>query len=919
MSVVITERLFYDEVLDTAGGGVPYAIGNPGDRVKVKVWLYVKWSVEDTRMIFATADDSITLDNKFDLFTWEEKGFKVGDTIVVEDSVSNNGTKTIATMDGRVITTVQNLVNETADGVSVFGTTPVTALDYLYNLIENEAPETYLSATDPEATQRFTFTGLSASDIVTVVNGLIASESFGWVTNAITVGSTGATNEVTIIGDGITADHRQKFIITQWYTNPMWRNDQINNFEDLVAPEDLRGSNALKHIFRTDARFSATDPEVYHTGGITDVDGRTAWHNANALRTRGQYYIDSFQYDIGVNTVDAPDLGEVTDVFITMKSRTGGFVNGQTEVLLGFCICPSDPSVYSNTPDTTMLQNLAADRYLGALGGIGGNGDFFGTAYQVLTNVNFNFIDANTITITFQIDLATALRTNIGTYDETDRRAAYWIAIKDPTLIPTTADATRMSTLVDFFNFDYNQDNDALVETYSGGLALFGYPDVSINPLGDLGVVEGDPIYAEIGVRVQSAQVSSVSPTIKKVMMQVLAVKTDETDTVLEETVLDTSTIKKLHAIGTTAYPQNIDIDQDRGFITYDDDLFNIVKLVRDPDNDVGTKKAYLFQYGFVARYEYWVVNLPTIGVVDNNTQDLPVGAAVEVVSQKWADYQVDGWSLKVRYTIEVEGYDEHVTVFTADAVLTVNDAETVSVDGPDLWSNIEYIAPDITQEINGLVEDGQTLIKATYYDGGLQSTLTLVQAAAFNGVYSIGAVSMASVTFNPADVPATQAAFQAALVAAFPGFTSSVAWNGGTNTWTVIVTTVVPGADYIGVIPTFATIGPAQTGPSVFTPQALGAMPVGADEYYGYLFADAPNVGSIFTRRFASTEYESEESTPWEAGPDPGGSISTRADGRVRISVFANKVELSAYFDSTGFSSNGVILIQPRLGYQYT
>lgn len=918
MSVYITERLFYDEVLEESGGGVPYAIGNPGDRVKVKIWLYVKWSVEDTAMIFDSAAKTITLNNKFDLYSWLDKGFTVGDTIVVEDSASNDGTYTIAEMDGRVITTVEALSDETASGVSVFGTTPITDLDYLYNLIENEAPESYLSATDPEATQRFTFTGLDASNTIGTINGFVASESFGWVTNTIVDENSGETDEVTIIGDGITADHRQKFIIEQWYTNPMWRNDQINNFLELVPPDELRGENALKHIFRTDARFSAATPEVFHTGGITDVDGRTAWHNANALRTRGEYYLVSTSYAIAGLPVDAPDIAKTTQVTIVIGSRNGQFEDGVTSLMLGTCLCPDDQARYANTPDTTMIQNLCADRVLGLVGDTGQNGDLSGTDYAVISNCDFNYDDVNFVTVTFDISFSSAMRTNLGVYNETGRAAAYWIAIKGPGSVTTTADVFHMSVLCDFVYMEYDQDNAALLETYTDGLQLFEYPDVSVNPLGELGAWEGDPLYAEIGIRVQTAQVDDVSPTIKKVMMQVLAVKVDEPDAVLEETVLDTSTIKKLHQIGTNMYVQNINIEQERGFISYDDDPRNMINLVRDSDNDSGTKKAFLFQYGFVARYEYWVVNLPTIGVVDNNTQDLPVGAAVETVSQRWADYQTDSWELKVRVTVEVEGYDGHTTVFTADADLSVNEAEEVSSEDPELWSKLEYIAPDNDQEIHGLVEDGQTLIKVTYYAGGLYSDLLLNSGAMFSGVYSIGAVSMASVDFDPADPAQTAADFQAALSAAFPGFTSLVEFDGFLNQWAVQVYTPVPGTDYFDITPSFVTLGPTQSGPTEFIPNDIN-LPADAADYYGYLFADAPNVGSIFTRRFASTEHDSEESTPWEAGPDPGGSISTRADGAVRISIFADRVELSAYFDSTGFNHAGVILIQPRLGYQYT
>ncbi len=76
-------------------------------------------------------------------------------------------------------------------------------------------------------------------------------------------------------------------------------------------------------------------------------------------------------------------------------------------------------------------------------------------------------------------------------------------------------------------------------------------------------------------------------------------------------------------------------------------------------------------------------------------------------------------------------------------------------------------------------------------------------------------------------------------------------------------------------------------------------AFPSGDSDFCGYVFQDTEDGGSIFSRRFANTEFSSEDTTPFRAGDDPGDALDTRADGDVRISVYADRVVLSAIFSN--------------------
>jgi hypothetical protein len=99
--------------------------------------------------------------------------------------------------------------------------------------------------------------------------------------------------------------------------------------------------------------------------------------------------------------------------------------------------------------------------------------------------------------------------------------------------------------------------------------------------------------------------------------------------------------------------------------------------------------------------------------------------------------------------------------------------------------------------------------------------------------------------------------------------------------------------------------------------------LPSGYDDFYGYIFQDTVEGGSVFTRRFANSEYDSEDTTPFTAGPDPGDALTTRADGNVRISVYVDKIVLSTIYSNEQQEENnnrshiGYSLIYTRIGYK--
>jgi len=706
MAVIITSRKFYCEYLGIGGGGTDYLQGSVGDKMRCDIEFYVKWSAENKKLDFLAADDTITNANDLDPSSFIDTGFRTGDTLVVEGTTFNNATFTILTVEERVITVTAGLANESAEDAGLFGTTPVTALDFYYNIIPNTSREDYLSLQDPGALQRYTVNGINAGDIITVKNMFIGSDSFAWVTHTFVDETTGETAQVTIKGQGITADHRQKFIISQtFFITPVWLTEQVNNFAGRTIPALFEDRRSVKHIARMDAKFASTDPEIPHTGSIFNRDGMVAWFNQNAVGSRPEYYIDSIVYtdDITGFPVTVPDLNRKTNVTVVIKSRSNLFTTN-TQIVIGALQLPMDRADFINTI-TPLRKNLFFDRSLLTLSDSATGGEFEATNYQQLKSINLTTFAAGTATIKFSLDFSTFLKDYLKAKTEDNRRDAYWIAIKDPIGIAVTADAQKIALLVEAPLPGYDQDNNALFELIETP-KTYEFPNEVEHNATDLAGYEGDPVYTRLKFRLKtSPDAAGVTPTLKTITLQVIATHATKTDFVLEQKIMNTGQDRKLDNA------QTIQILEKRGFTTYADDPRNRVNLFRVPANDTGTKAAYELQYGLALRYEYWQAALPQA-----EGASVDIFGDIENVANRWSDYNNQGgWNLKMRWTFLITGYDGHDTEFNIETDTRSLTGDEDPQTGPVFDMKLQFYTEDGSAQLRTIVEDGITLVRATF------------------------------------------------------------------------------------------------------------------------------------------------------------------------------------------------------------
>jgi len=659
MSVVITSRTFYDEFTDTGGGGVTYLNGGIGNRMKCVIEFYTFLGKENSRMVFDSATKTITNGNRLDTTNFISDGWLVGMTIDVIGTVSNNGTYTITAVESTVITVAEALVNETDESCSFYDTTPITSCDFLYNIIPNGASESYASLTDRGNIQKYVVDGI-ASGTATPVYFLVGSNSMGWVTNEIIDTTTGETNEVFIEGAGIT-DYKQAFTLTQWFTvTPLWLNNQDRNFANNIAPDYLILPNGLKYIFRINAKFDFYDPIVPHTGGISNENGMTCWYNANNTNTRSLYNVTSIKYTNYATSeiFDSIDFSIPTKIVIELYSVAGSFLytapsSPSTAITLDFIWNDLNLVDFTNTPDTTLRQNFMNDRLIAQITDPSTNGEYFGTDYQIITDLTISYIDANNVTLTFQTDFATYLQGILSQQPISNRNYSLLISTQDET-ITTTKQNDRVVVLVDYNQLAYDQTDATLIEALDE-FHVYQYPNIDANDENYVLGWGGDPFYVDFPfLFLTDPDADGVYPSLRSCGMQVVAVKTGEDDFVIESTTFDTGFAIVRGGV------QDIDLSQSRSFIGLPDE-YNTCSITRDDTIDTGTQSGYRFKYAFALRYEYW------LNVIQTSQQwQYPIYQDITDVSQLWETMVANGWTLQLKFVADAKGYDDHITNFWA-------------------------------------------------------------------------------------------------------------------------------------------------------------------------------------------------------------------------------------------------------------
>lgn len=655
---------FYDEYTSTGGGGANYPNFRVLDKARAELSFYFKWGTYDTTLVFVSATKVISRETG----SFVDEGIKAGDTLTPIGTASNAGNKTVVSVTDLEMVVAEVLVDEIVS-CSLHGVTSVTSIDYLYNLLSSNSSADFFSLVDSSSKPTYYKTGLLCTNVAPVA--MVANgRSQAW----------NNTETITIQGGGDIVDYKQSFKIIHYFrVAPFWLAGQDSLFNNITPPQ----YSPLKFIAQVQTAFAVGNPTPDHFQAY-DVAGRIGWFNESE-RGVSNYTAESIVCDS-----DDFDLDIVTNWTAVLKSA--GLFTMSTKVQLSFFRCPSSEEAYVYR-STSLLKNFMLDTCFVGMDvcGITSN---FGTDYQVFDGVCPDYIDANTISITFGIDMATFLKDIFKAADPSDRKFVIAISTQNQA-IATTVETDRACMLFAFENFGWNQ-NDATGITLVDYLRCFQYPNRATEPKNNFVMYPNEPGYCDIPFRVK------LNETLISSTVQIVAYKEGQDDFVLEEKVFNTENIRSL--LGA----QTINIREERGYQTYQNDFYNQMYLIRRPAWDSETHFGLLFHYSFLARYEEW---LTAISLGD--AQGIDVARSIENLTQFWHNFTAQGWGLKLLWKASKKDADGIQTDYQASTTITMKNLGDVS-HPPGCVCTTRYYDED-NVEIDAIEADTKTKIVATF------------------------------------------------------------------------------------------------------------------------------------------------------------------------------------------------------------
>lgn len=644
--VEITSVQFTDEYTGTAVTKNDFLMGSIGDLYHAYTTIAIHWESLTVLCSFDSVSKTITRnDNR----SWLADGFRNNDTFDIVNGGANTGSFTIVTVSDREIVTVEPLVTATSSGVDFHGTTPVTTIDFYFNLIENAANVDFMSLTDIGTLQKRSAYKASwaNTDSVTMTTKTVSK---GWF-----LGGAGTTTKVS------TTDYAQIFLIDQIIgITPLFLSGQQDGFatDPLTSPPYFNGGNCLKFVCRADAKFEQNSPQIVHS---TDINypfqyGNTGWFDEFLNGGDPEYTLSSVSYQdvVSGDTVTQPDLNKTTQVTMVVDSASGNFtdvvgITPGSQVVIGMCYAPLDQADYVNTR-TILRDNFRLDRLLTTVGAASANGVGFGTDRQTLTGITATFVSANQITITFTIDLATAYKTFLQTKSSSNWNYIFWAT---PQKLASTylGDTDRNAVLGDFNSFIYNKDDSTLLTWYDS--LFFQYPDTTNNYYTDFKGMIGD------NVLTRSKFTISSGATPKDLTAEIRVVNSVTGESFTLQTYTQQFPETELNGIICSKNVPTV-----LGYNLSVTDVRNQAYLYRNTAIDTPTQYGWEFDYGFVTRYETW-----------RDLPDYPTAFSCDH-TQDWSTYSLQpNWEIKFIVTVNVTQND-YTTTFERTSDITLQDGD---------------------------------------------------------------------------------------------------------------------------------------------------------------------------------------------------------------------------------------------------
>jgi hypothetical protein len=568
------DSISFDSELTT--GTTDYLLGNVLNSVTATVEIAIGWfafATSGSKIQFAPTSgypnpDEIIKCNS-SLFT----EFQLGDTIDVSGTASNDGSYTIVDkISANEIRVGTSLTTELSSTAEIVGTTPITALNYFYNLIENANAPSYISQIDGSVQKYFAF-DLDATDTSTVVNFVGVGDK-SW-----------QSGSATIKGNGTDAYYQYFTITHNFLVIPYYVDGEYSDLIAGIKPYNFDNTNSLKYIAEFEGLYFKTDPNKKQTGAFVSNNGNVGWFDENFNTDLTNYSHTAIVHKTPTNiTLPSVEISQNLNTFTfdVVNTTDSPFVLNTTPCILGFSLL-SDESDYTDATKT-VEENFYIDRIETV---VSDNIPVANGTY--IENVNVEYISSSTVRVTgnFKFDASDVAYLSA----LSGKRYCVTFDVVDDALAIDVAD--RVTLLVDA--------NELYIDTSNDGLIAFDTDIVEMQDDTEVGVAttEAFPTDAMV-IRSIIAFDYEANTTFETITAKIIAENNSGDSFDLDVFTFDLSTQPKVSDI------MQINISQARPFVPSGNSFMQNIIVKRRSDLDAGNLYYYEIDFPILFRWEYW-------------------------------------------------------------------------------------------------------------------------------------------------------------------------------------------------------------------------------------------------------------------------------------------------------------------------
>jgi hypothetical protein len=551
------------------------------------------------------------------IYTNESAGFNendwhVGDTWVIDGMTipANNATGTILEISAdrqTIITDYNFTVPEVlpVDGY-LANTTPVSSMEYMFNLIDNESSPTFVSPIDGE-TQRAITANLDYSDTSTG-HVMVMQGKKSWQFGTITVYGNGTGQGNPALISGVIQAFK---VVHEVLISPLVLVGEWSDVTARIAPERLAGINSFKYINSIGLSINANNPNDMTVVEVLDVDGSTGWFEENLNGGPKKYSVENVLYKRLDNTLN--ESLQLTTVetkvqFDLVNTENAPFSDNNTKFIVGFNYAPADEAQYRGNAlanAQTQEYNFIYDNVLTTLGQASGTPRQDGTDLSVIKSLTVTYDSTSRVNVEVIIEMSSAVVSRISA--NPTQRFMLYIEASDHTL--TRANSDKEQTFIDT-NVFYVDNSDPTM--FAMDQQFLEHPSSDLDTEGvafpDARIV--DDLLGFNNISFDKATRETDDIIFTGISGQIIAKKSTGAAFILDSRSFGLSNLKIVTDAVYGGVP-NPEIEADRGFKTPADSNRANIKFFRRYAADSGAIKEYRFQYPFIIRWEDFVY-LPT-------------------------------------------------------------------------------------------------------------------------------------------------------------------------------------------------------------------------------------------------------------------------------------------------------------------